>query len=165
MKVLQPETRAVVDWIHKVPFVLSANLEGGSLVVRYPYDTGPTELPESNPTQDDDIFKYIASSYAKNHPTMHHGKPFCPGPRVHERFPNGIINGARWKYNEGTMQDFNYEDRSVFEMTISTGCCKYPFVSELSVHWKNHKMALVNYINQVNLHNFLNSKLFPCFFF
>lgn len=109
---LQPETRAVMSWIHQEPFVLSANLHGGTLVVNYPFDNLPKELKKvgeriyySSP--DDDIFVKIAKVYSMAHPTMHKGYPQCPIQR-RERFKDGITNGAAWYPISGGMQDYNY---------------------------------------------------------
>ena len=63
---LQPETMAVMAWIQSYPFVLSANLHGGSLVANYPYDNHP-QRPAwgvTSPSPDDDIFKQISKAYS-----------------------------------------------------------------------------------------------------
>ena len=109
---LQPETQAVMNWIHQEPFVLSANLHGGTLVVNYPFDNLPNELKRSGSrvyysSPDDDIFVSIAKVYSKTHPTMHIGHPKCPIQR-NERFADGITNGAAWYPISGGMQDYNY---------------------------------------------------------
>lgn len=62
----QPETAAVMKWIQSLPFVLSANLHGGSLVANYPYDDNPkgrkSDAPNYSP--DNKIFQFLAKTYA-----------------------------------------------------------------------------------------------------
>ncbi|KFQ96043.1 putative carboxypeptidase X1, partial [Nipponia nippon] len=56
-----PETRAVIDWMQRYPFVLSANLHGGELVVTYPFDMTRTywKAQELNPTAGDGGFRRL----------------------------------------------------------------------------------------------------------
>ena len=138
-----------MKWIKSHPFVLSASLHGGSLVAKYPYNYRASPQHAPNLTPDNDVFQYLASSYANTHPTMHHGKPACPGLSVLDEFPNGITNGAQWMNTDGCMQDYNYGQGSCFEIAIEMGCCKYPYSEELEHHWKEHKDALLAFMFKV----------------
>lgn len=62
---IQPETLAVINWLHEYPFVLSANLHGGALVANYPYDDNPAMLTgQENPSPDNDVFVMLAKTYS-----------------------------------------------------------------------------------------------------
>lgn len=89
---LQQETMAVMQWIKGNPFVLSANLHGGSVVASYPFDDSPEHKISGkySPAPDDDVFKLLAHTYARHHKTM------SDGHQCNETFAEGITNGAFW---------------------------------------------------------------------
>ena len=87
---VQPEVEAVMKWSQEYPFVLSANLHGGSLVANYPYDSNPEGRRVNSPSPDNALFKTLAKTYSFAHKKMHLAEP-CPGER--ETFRDGITNG------------------------------------------------------------------------
>ncbi|XP_041442281.1 carboxypeptidase M isoform X2 [Xenopus laevis] len=141
---IQPETRAVMDWIKNETFVLSANFHGGAVVASYPYDNGNSGNKGISP--DNDFFKNIATLYATKHTNMYKGVE-CPNMAS---FPGGITNGYQWYSVRGGMQDYNYIYGQCFEITIEISCCKYPNESTLSQHWNDNKVSLIEYMAQVH---------------
>ncbi|XP_008147005.2 carboxypeptidase M [Eptesicus fuscus] len=146
----QPETVAVMEWLKTETFVLSANLHGGALVASYPFDNGVSaagKLHSRSLTPDDDVFQYLASSYASKNVNMKKGDQ-CKNKM---NFPNGITNGYAWYPLKGGMQDYNYIWAQCFEITLELSCCKYPREEKLPFFWDSNKASLIEYIKQVHL--------------
>ena len=150
LSLAQPETRNVMHWIYKMPFVLSANLHGGSVVASYPFDSNKqmVEKGSYSKSPDDAMFRHLALTYAKNHPIMKTGHPNCPG--SNESFKDGITNGAYWYNVPGGMQDVNYLISNCFEITVELSCCKYPKAFVLQTEWTRNKESLLAYIEQIH---------------
>uniref|UniRef100_A0AAY4D733 Peptidase M14 domain-containing protein n=1 Tax=Denticeps clupeoides TaxID=299321 RepID=A0AAY4D733_9TELE len=145
----QPETIAVMNWLRSYPFVLSANLHGGSLVVNYPFDDDPEGRTQYSKSPDDDVFKMVSRAYSRENPLMYKGHP-CEKLYPNEYFAEGITNGAQWYNVPGGMQDWNYMNTNCFEVTIELGCVKYPPASDLPIYWEQNRRALLQYIHHVH---------------
>ncbi|XP_004675963.1 PREDICTED: carboxypeptidase M [Condylura cristata] len=146
----QPETRAVMEWLKTETFVLSANLHGGALVASYPFDNGVPAtgtLHFRSLTPDDDVFQYLAHTYASRNPVMKKGDE-CKNKM---NSPNGIINGYSWYPLKGGMQDYNYIWAQCFEITLELSCCKYPRAEKLTSFWNDNRASLIEYMKQVHL--------------
>ncbi|KAF4092513.1 hypothetical protein AMELA_G00021860 [Ameiurus melas] len=144
------ETRAVINWMQSIPFVLSANLHGGELVVTYPFDMARDWAPrEHTPTPDDSFFRWLATVYASTNHVMSspdrrpcHNKDFTR--------QNNIVNGANWHTVPGSMNDFSYLHTNCFEVTVELSCDKFPHTSELPLEWENNRESLLVYMEQVH---------------
>ena len=62
---IQPETDAIMKWSKINPFVLSANLHSGSLVVNYPNDDNGKDMKVNSPSPDDLMFMLVSKAYSK----------------------------------------------------------------------------------------------------
>ncbi|KAK9520795.1 hypothetical protein VZT92_020657 [Zoarces viviparus] len=145
----QPETIAVMNWMKSIPFTLSANLHGGSLVVNYPYDDDKEGITKYSQAPDDKVFQQVSRAYSQENPLMHSGHP-CENLYRGEYFKDGITNGAVWYNVAGGMQDWNYVNTNCFEVTIELGCVKYPMGEELPKYWEQNRRALLQFIHQVH---------------
>ncbi|KAI7801656.1 probable carboxypeptidase X1 isoform X1 [Triplophysa rosa] len=145
-----PETRAVISWMQNIPFVLSANLHGGELVVTYPFDMTRDWAPkEDTPTADESFFRWLATVYAStNHVMSNPDRRPCHNEDFLRH--NNIINGASWHTVPGSMNDFSYLHTNCFEVTVELSCDKFPHASELPIEWENNKESLLIYMEQIH---------------
>ncbi|NXA56976.1 CPXM1 carboxypeptidase, partial [Nothocercus julius] len=136
--------------MQRYPFVLSANLHGGELVVTYPFDMTRTywKAQELTPTADDGVFRWLATVYATSNLAMAREER---RPCHYDDFARSgnIINGANWHTVPGSMNDFSYLHTNCFEITVELSCDKFPHASELPAEWENNRESLLLYMEQV----------------
>ncbi|KAJ8038577.1 Carboxypeptidase E [Holothuria leucospilota] len=157
--IMQPEVEAVIAWMHKHPFVLSANLHEGELVANYPFDTSRTNRNFYSACPDDELFRHLATTYAENHATMRDRKNLCPYGGAH-LFENGITNGADWYSVTGSMQDYNYLATNCFDITTELGCTKFPPENRLREIWDDNRESLLKFLEkaQMGVHGVVRSQ-------
>uniref|UniRef100_A0A8D2CY69 Carboxypeptidase Z n=1 Tax=Sciurus vulgaris TaxID=55149 RepID=A0A8D2CY69_SCIVU len=145
-----PETKAIMKWMRTAPFVLSASLHGGDLVVSYPFDFSKHPLEEKmfSPTPDEKMFKLLARAYADVHPMMMDRSEDRCGGNFLKR--GSIINGADWYSFTGGMSDFNYLHSNCFEITVELGCVKFPPEEALYGLWQHNKEPLLSFLEMVH---------------
>ncbi|XP_045429936.1 carboxypeptidase Z [Pipistrellus kuhlii] len=145
-----PETKAVMKWMRTAPFVLSASLHGGDLVVSYPFDFSrpPHEEKMFSPTPDEKMFKLLARAYADAHPMMMDKSENRCGGNFLKR--GSIINGADWYSFTGGMSDFNYLHSNCFEVTVELGCVKFPPAEALYGLWQHNKEPLLRFVEMAH---------------
>ncbi|XP_042202658.1 probable carboxypeptidase X1 [Callorhinchus milii] len=143
------ETRAMVRWMKRLPFVLGASLHGGELVVTYPFDmTRWGALRALTPTADDDFFRWLALVFASSNLAM--VRPRRPCHTEDFSYLGNVINGADWHTVPGSMNDFSYLHTNCFELTLEVSCDKFPHQSELPAEWENNKESLLVFIEQIH---------------
>lgn len=138
---LEPEARAIMNFTQNNYFVLSANFHGGSVVANYPFDGNFNRRSgQYEATQDDDVFRFIATKYSKEHSTMSSSYEFA----------NGITNGAEWYVLYGGMQDWNYMICGTMEITVELSDVKYPNSMLLQGFWDANRKSLISYMELVH---------------
>ncbi|CAN8015214.1 unnamed protein product [Ixodes persulcatus] len=143
---LEPETQAVRKWIDSIPFVLSGNLHGGAMLVRYPYDAAYGQVSgagtSASKTPDDDVFQHLSRTYSLNHPTMRRFS--CE----RQQYQDGIVNGAKWYPFKGNMPDYTYIQGGCMEVTLELSCCKYPLAYQLRRFWLDNVKSLLRLLEE-----------------
>ncbi|XP_072259008.1 adipocyte enhancer-binding protein 1 [Pyxicephalus adspersus] len=174
------ETRAIIAWMERNPFVLGANLQGGEKLVSYPYDMSRAvkeeeEQPRYRPHQsymEDSEEEQASDVHAEDEEGMSKTSDHAifrwlaiSYASAHLNMGDisrgschaddytkgmGIANGAKWRPVSGSMNDFSYLHTNCLELSIYLGCDKFPHESELAEEWETNKEALLTFMEQVH---------------
>ncbi|XP_077099851.1 adipocyte enhancer-binding protein 1 isoform X2 [Siphateles boraxobius] len=174
------ETKAIISWMERTPFVLGANLQGGEKIVTYPFDMQrPPRATGSESRGGQQGFEYHhmneetwARIQRQNEGALRETADetlfrWLAMTYAHSHLTltenhrgschtdditggQGIINRASWKPVVGSMNDFSYLHTNCFEISIFLGCDKFPHESELASEWENNREALLAFIEQVH---------------
>lgn len=133
----QPETNAMMLFLNKHNFSLSANFHSGAEVVNYPWDTWPQKHA------DDDWYQSLSRAYADS---------------VHKYSPtnffrdenSGITKGYNWYSIQGGRQDYVNYFMHGREVTIELESVKLAVESDLTTYWNYHYRSLINYLKAIN---------------
>ncbi|KAM9734427.1 LOW QUALITY PROTEIN: adipocyte enhancer-binding protein 1 [Menidia menidia] len=170
------ETKAIISWMERNPFVLGANLQGGEKLVAFPFDMqrpplSPTdsrrwrvngEMNEETwariqrqnegalrETPDDAMFRWLAVAFAHSHLGLAENlRGACHGEDATGGL--GIANRAAWRPAPGSMNDFSYLHTNCLELSVFLGCDKFPHQSELPGEWESSREALLAFMEQVH---------------
>uniref|UniRef100_UPI003AB015FF adipocyte enhancer-binding protein 1 n=1 Tax=Centroberyx gerrardi TaxID=166262 RepID=UPI003AB015FF len=174
------ETKAIISWMERNPFVLGANLQGGEKVVAYPFDMQrpPTSVTDAlrhgrRPgvehemneetwariqRQNEGALRETADDTMFRWLAMSYAHSHLTMTETYRGSCHtdditggqGIINRASWKPVVGSMNDFSYLHTNCFELSIFLGCDKFPHESELPLEWENNRESLLSFIEQVH---------------
>ena len=128
------ETRAMMEFLRKHRFTMSANLHSGEEVVNYPWDH------TFDLHADDSWYRFVSREYADE------ARAVDPGYMA--LFTNGITNGAEWYTIFGGRQDYVNYYLSGREVTLELSFEFRMPSSELEEFWEKNKRSLLNYMAQ-----------------
>jgi len=126
----EPENIAFMELGYANRFNLGINYHGGELVVNYPWDSRPQNLPYEAP--DNDLFYNLSTGYASLNPEILKGD-----------FLNGVTVGWEWYIVRGGMQDWAYNWRDELHVTIEVSDDKAPNFSLMNDYWDDNREAML----------------------
>lgn len=128
------ENQAMMLFMMKHQFNLSANIHSGEEVVNYPWDFTYNLHP------DDDWYRFISREYADVARDVN--------PEYMNNFIDGITNGAKWYVIYGGRQDYVNYYLHGREVTLELSMTKKLPSEYLDSYWNYNKWSLLNYMAQ-----------------
>ena len=134
---LQPENKAMMNYMLNRQFILSANLHGGAEVMNYPWDSF-TAAERSHPdaTWWQEVSQRFVDTARAVAPNMF-------------RTMGGVTSGGDWYVISNGRQDWANYYANCHEMTMELSTYKTLSTSQLDNYWKAQSKSLINYIREI----------------
>ena len=139
---IQPETRAMMDLVDSLSFVMSANIHSGFECVNYPWDFWRSSVRTH---ADHDWWQFVSAEYADT------ARYYSPATYMNPRgsnFINGVTHGGDWYTVSGSRQDYMNYFSSQRELTLELSFIKLLPADSLENHWQYNVRSLLNYMKQ-----------------
>jgi len=136
--VLQPENEAMIDYVERHDFRLSANLHGGSEVMNFPWDCF-TSL--QNPHPQADWWRAVCQRFVDTSRTV-------DATHFSDVNAQGYIAGGDWYVIHGGRQDYMNYYQNCLELTMEISVDKTLACERLPEYWGLLQHSLVNYISE-----------------
>ncbi|MBQ9418305.1 MAG: succinylglutamate desuccinylase/aspartoacylase family protein [Bacteroidales bacterium] len=137
---LQPENEAMIAYVSRHRFRLSANLHDGSEVMNYPWDSFTSaQLSHPDATWWQAVCKRFVDTARR-----YYAQQFI------DVCDDGYIAGGDWYVITGGRQDYMNYYHHCLELTMEISAVKTPAASQLPNYWYRLQHALVNYIAEVH---------------
>lgn len=137
---LQIENQAMINYVSRHNFLLSANIHGGSEVMNYPWDsfTSSQCLNEHS-----EWWQQVSKRFVDTCRLVDNN-------RFRDVCSEGYINGGDWYVISNGRQDyFNYY-HNLREITIEISTSKTLPNSRLNSYWNCTSHSLINFINEIH---------------
>ena len=137
---LQQENAAMISYVGRHRFRLSANLHGGSEVMNYPWDCFTSaQRPHPKSAWWQEVCKRLVD-------TIH----TYTGGHFNDVTSEGYIAGGDWYVITGGRQDYMNYYHNCLELTMEVSTTKLLSSSQLPVYWNFLQHSLVNYIDMIH---------------
>ncbi len=134
---VQPETRAMMEWLETKNLVMSANFHGGSEVFNLPWDLWGID---SVPHPDVDWFRYVCQNYAS---ACH----FFDANSFKGVSGRSVLSGGDWYTCDGTRQDYMNYYLHCREVTVELSSTHTVLDSaNIARYWNINRDRLLSYI-------------------
>lgn len=139
-QILQPENSAMIDYVERHQFKLSANLHGGSEVMNYPWDSF-NSYQRQHPNADwwIAVCQRFVDSCRTKEPSMFDDVCY-----------SGVIAGGDWYVIRNGRQDYMNYYHDLLEVTMELSAIKKLSVAQLPVYWNAQAQSLINYIGEIH---------------